>query len=136
MEQFLSRLRPKFMVFYPGLVSLAFLEKNQIEELERNKYQFDDKWRDTKFRIKVTDTIAKVIGYCGSISNFFFNCDSQFEGGKREQRCRITHEEFCVQRKSLEDTDACNFSDFLYPRDFSDAGEFSYARSLQDPQSP
>ncbi|KAF7941687.1 uncharacterized protein EAE97_006524 [Botrytis byssoidea] len=129
-EQFLSRLRPKFMVFYPGLVNLAFLEESQIEELERNKYQFDDKWRDMKFRRKVTDTIAKVIGRCNSIGNFLFNCDSHFRGEKLDRRCKIMYEEFCVQRKRLENADTRNFSDFFFARDFS------YAGDLQNPENP
>ncbi|KAF5869141.1 uncharacterized protein Bfra_011684 [Botrytis fragariae] len=118
-ERFLAYLQPKFIIFYPGLVNLAFLEQNQVDELEGDEERFGEQWTGLQFRKRIAAVTSETIEECSSIDDIYINLDRLWTGGKLAQKRRLMRTEFVRQ------------SDRLVKANATDFGKFSYARGWQ-----
>ncbi|KAF7916344.1 hypothetical protein BELL_2004g00010 [Botrytis elliptica] len=104
-----------FVIFYPGLVNLAFLEQGQADVLARAEGHFDRLWaRDEKFRKATVNLTRSVLKYYGSVDDGYTNYEGLLPKEKLAKERRIILDDFDAQRKAMLKADASDFREFSH----------------------
>ncbi|KAK6602371.1 hypothetical protein H4I95_07473 [Botrytis cinerea] len=121
---FCAYSRLQFVIFYPGLVNLAFLEQGQADVLARAEAHFDRLWaRNMKFRKTTVDVTRSVLKNYGSVDDGYTNYDGLLTKEELAKQRKIILVDFDAQRDAMLNADASDF------REFSHAGWwFKYGR--------
>ncbi|KAM0130423.1 hypothetical protein ACHAP3_007285 [Botrytis cinerea] len=123
-QRFCAYSRLQFVIFYPGLVNLAFLEQGQADVLARAEAHFDRLWaRNMKFRKTTVDVTRSVLKNYGSVDDGYTNYDGLLTKEELAKQRKVILVDFDAQRDAMLNADASDF------REFSHAGWwFKYGR--------
>ncbi|KAF7917179.1 uncharacterized protein EAE98_010284 [Botrytis deweyae] len=114
-QRFCAYSRLQFVIFYPGLVNLAFLEQGQADVLARAEGHFDKLWaRDEKFRKATVNLTRSVLEYYGSVDDGYTNYEGLLPKEKLAKERRIILDDFDAQRKAMLKADASDFREFSH----------------------
>ncbi|EMR87834.1 hypothetical protein BcDW1_3536 [Botrytis cinerea BcDW1] len=114
-QRFCAYSRLQFVIFYPGLVNLAFLEQGQADVLARAEAHFDRLWaRNMKFRKTTVDVTRSVMKNYGSVDDGYTNYDGLLTKEELAKQRKVILVDFDAQRDAMLNTDASDFREFSH----------------------
>ncbi|KAM0133510.1 hypothetical protein ACHAO1_006167 [Botrytis cinerea] len=101
-QRFCAYSRLQFVIFYPGLVNLAFLEQGQADVLARAEAHFDRLWaRNMKFRKTTVDVTRSVLKNYGSVDDGYTNYDGLLTKEELAKQRKVILVDFDAQRDAM-----------------------------------
>ncbi|KAF7889426.1 uncharacterized protein EAF01_010919 [Botrytis porri] len=100
-RNFFENLRPQYVIYYPGLVNLAFLSREQADEVLYQGSIFYGRWKRTKgFPQEVVEETRKVI-LSGAFEGGYTNYDNKFSSEKLPEKQRAMLAGFDAHQHAL-----------------------------------
>ncbi|PQE15380.1 hypothetical protein CJF31_00008902 [Rutstroemia sp. NJR-2017a BVV2] len=101
-QRFCAYSRLHLVIFYPGLVNLAFLDQAQADVLVRAETHFHKRWeREGRFRKEAVDITRGVIENYGSVDDGYTNYDGLLPKEKLEKKRKVILADFDLQRDAM-----------------------------------
>ncbi|TGO34008.1 hypothetical protein BHYA_0216g00010 [Botrytis hyacinthi] len=108
-------LRLQVVVFYPGLVNLAFLRQDEADELIGEDDRFDKEWeKSCVFREKVVSVTRSAIKSYGSVDDAYTDHDKLSAKKKLAEERRIMLDDFDAQKNAFLNLHAYSFDDYTH----------------------
>lgn len=93
-QKFRGNLRPQVVIFYPGLLNLAFSSRDQFDELKKHETAFDRKWTEIPaFRNTIVTPMHDAIRLYGVVDDRYTYYDSSLPDQKlTDNRYKMLHD--------------------------------------------
>ncbi|TGO15848.1 hypothetical protein BTUL_0035g00530 [Botrytis tulipae] len=114
-QNFRGNLRLQVVMFYPGLVNLAFLSQNQFDELRKHETAFDGKWTEKPaFRNGIMRLLHDAIRLYGVVDDRYTYYDRSLPGRKLTDNRYNMLDDFEAHKDAVLNCHADSFQKFSH----------------------
>ncbi|KAM3064841.1 hypothetical protein ACMFMF_011681 [Clarireedia jacksonii] len=114
-QRFCAYSRLQVVIFYPGLVNLAFLEQAQADVLKRAEAHFNRHWaRSERFRKKAVKVTRRVLERYGSVDDGYTNYDGLLTKEALVEKRKVILADFDAQYDAMLGAGVEDFREFSH----------------------